>query len=159
MKSTGSFPLLLLSFLSLASTAPVFQEPFPHNQYLEPRETAYMNFWVPSDDFSSPFYTGYDICDTSLHSAPLSWDSQLASQIQKANGSCVSQNSYSIRMDGLDAAYFAFATEGRDSKQCSGEVRFETTGRYAACAWTDVTTTCGDTSYRQFAECKLVGTY
>ncbi|KAI9713448.1 MAG: hypothetical protein M1820_000830 [Bogoriella megaspora] len=135
------------------------QQPFPHNEYLEPREATYMNFWVPANDPAAPFFTSYDVCDTSQHSEPLLWDPQLAAQIQKGNGSCVSQGSYHITIKGLVAAYVAYATEGRDSEKCSGEVRFETSGRYAACGWSDSMTTCGEKTYRQFAECKMVGTY
>ncbi|KAI9677118.1 MAG: hypothetical protein M1822_008227 [Bathelium mastoideum] len=159
MGSASPFPLLLLSFLSLASASPIYQQPFPHNEYMEPRETSYMNFWVSTKDFSTPFYTGYDVCDTSLHSSALPWDAQLSSYIQRSNGSCVSQGSYDINMDGLSAAYFAVMPQEEDLDVCMGEVRFQSTGRYAACMPADITISCGDTSYRQFAECRSVGTY
>ncbi|KAF2230148.1 hypothetical protein EV356DRAFT_520090 [Viridothelium virens] len=128
MKTASSFQILLLAFLSVASTSPIYQHPFPHNEYLEPRETNYMNLFVPTNDPSMPFYTGYDVCDKSVHSTSLSWDPQLAAQIQKGNGSCVSQGSYTISINGLSAAYFATTTRGRNSRECAGEVRFQTTG-------------------------------
>ncbi|KAI9667679.1 MAG: hypothetical protein M1821_000496 [Bathelium mastoideum] len=121
MGSASPFPLLLLSFLSLASASPIYQQPFPHNEYMEPRETSYMNFWVSTKDFSTPFYTGYDVCDTSLHSSALPWDAQLSSYIQRSNGSCVSQGSYDINMDGLSAAYFAVMPQEEDLDVCMGE--------------------------------------